>query len=96
LQPGCGRDEGLWWRASRVAVARLDALSGATGVPPDAALAVAAHHPRTAGLRQLESALELLERMGWIVVRVVAEDRPSDVLSRRVREAIALRQSAVL
>jgi hypothetical protein len=34
--------------------------------------------------------------MGWIVVRVVAEDRPSDVLSRRVREAIALRQSAVL
>jgi hypothetical protein len=95
LQPGCGRDEGLWWRASRVAVARLDALSGATGVPPDAALAVAAHHPRTAGLRQLESALELLERMGWIVVRVVAEDRPSDVLSR-VREAIALRQSAVL
>ena len=33
--------------------------------------------------------------MGWIVVRVVAEDRPSDVLSR-VREAIALRQSAVL
>ena len=40
--------------------------------------------------------IELLERMGWIVVRVVAEDRPSDVLSRRVREAIALRQSAVL
>jgi hypothetical protein len=31
--------------------------------------------------------LEMLERMGWIVVRVVAEDRPADIL-RRVRAAI--------
>lgn len=31
---------------------------------------------------------EMLERMGWIVVRVVAEDRPAGVL-RRVRDAIA-------
>lgn len=32
--------------------------------------------------------LEMLERMGWIIVRVVAEDRPTDIL-RRVRAAIA-------
>ena len=32
--------------------------------------------------------LEMLERMGWIVVRVVAEDGPSRIL-RRVREALA-------
>lgn len=31
---------------------------------------------------------EMLEQMGWIVVRVVAEDRPAAVL-RRVRAAIA-------
>ncbi|MCV7144838.1 endonuclease domain-containing protein [Mycobacterium riyadhense] len=30
---------------------------------------------------------EMLERMGWIVVRVVAEDRPADII-RRVRAAI--------
>jgi hypothetical protein len=32
--------------------------------------------------------LEMLEQMGWIVVRVVAEDHPADIL-RRVRAAIA-------
>ncbi|OBJ60401.1 hypothetical protein [Mycobacterium sp. 1423905.2] len=32
--------------------------------------------------------IEMLERMGWIIVRVVVEDRPVDIL-RRVREAIA-------
>ncbi len=32
--------------------------------------------------------LEMLERMGWIVVRVVAEDRPASIL-HRVREALA-------
>ncbi len=32
--------------------------------------------------------LEMLERMGWIIVRVVAEDRPADIV-RRVRAAIA-------
>ncbi|GLE54307.1 endonuclease domain-containing protein [Mycobacterium montefiorense] len=32
--------------------------------------------------------LEMLEQMGWIVVRVVAEDRPANVL-RRVRAALA-------
>ena len=32
--------------------------------------------------------IELLERMGWIIVRVVAEHRPADIV-RRVREAIA-------
>jgi Protein of unknown function (DUF559) len=32
--------------------------------------------------------LEMLERMGWIVVRVVAEDSPANIL-RRVREALA-------
>lgn len=35
-----------------------------------------------------------LERMGWIIVRVVAEDRPAEVL-RRVRAAIASRQSTL-
>jgi Protein of unknown function (DUF559) len=34
--------------------------------------------------------LEMLERMGWIVVRVIAEDHPADVI-RRVREARASR-----
>jgi hypothetical protein len=32
--------------------------------------------------------LEMLERLGWIIVRVVAEDHPANVL-RRVRAAIA-------
>ncbi|WP_437340000.1 DUF559 domain-containing protein [Mycobacterium asiaticum] len=32
--------------------------------------------------------IELLERMGWIIVRVVAEHRPAEIL-QRVREAIA-------
>lgn len=36
--------------------------------------------------------LELLERLGWIVVRVVAGDRPDDIV-RRVRAAIARRTS---
>jgi hypothetical protein len=30
----------------------------------------------------------MLERMGWIVVRVIAEDRPAAIL-RRVRAALA-------
>jgi len=37
---------------------------------------------------------ELLEELGWLVIRVVAEDHPTDVL-RRVRRAIAQRQSDV-
>lgn len=36
--------------------------------------------------------LEMLERMGWIVVRVLAGDRP-DVIVRRVRAAMARRAS---
>lgn len=32
--------------------------------------------------------IEMLERMGWIVVRIVAEDRPANIL-RRVRAALA-------
>jgi len=32
--------------------------------------------------------IEMLERMGWIIVRVVAEDHPVDIL-RRVRAALA-------
>jgi very-short-patch-repair endonuclease len=35
--------------------------------------------------------LEMLERMGWIVIRVIAEDHPEDIV-RRVREALAQRQ----
>jgi hypothetical protein len=45
--------------------------------------------------------LEILERMGWLVVRVVAEDHPADIV-RRVRRALeerridcALRDSSV-
>lgn len=37
---------------------------------------------------------ELLEELGWLVIRVVAEDHPSDVLLR-VRRALAERQSSV-
>jgi hypothetical protein len=37
----------------------------------------------------------MLERMGWIVVRVVAEDRPETIISR-VREALARRAYARL
>jgi hypothetical protein len=32
--------------------------------------------------------IEMLERLGWIIVRVVAEDRPADIV-RRVRAALA-------
>jgi hypothetical protein len=34
--------------------------------------------------------LEMLERMGWIVVRVIGEDHPNDIL-RRVRHALSRR-----
>jgi very-short-patch-repair endonuclease len=33
---------------------------------------------------------EMLERMGWIIVRVIAEDRPADII-RRIRAALELR-----
>lgn len=34
--------------------------------------------------------LEILERRGWLIVRVVAEDRPAEI-ARRVRRALTLR-----
>lgn len=150
--------------AVRSAVVRLDALARATGFKADDVLRVATAHPRSAGLRRLEAALDLvdagaqspresylrlllidaglprpqtqipvlgvdglpvayldlgwpesmvaveydgdqhrtdrrqyvkdirrietLERLGWIVVRVVAEDRPAAII-RRVRAALA-------
>jgi very-short-patch-repair endonuclease len=37
---------------------------------------------------------EMLKRMGWIVIKVVAEDHPADII-RRIREAIDWRQSTV-
>lgn len=38
--------------------------------------------------------LETLERMGWIVIRVIAGDRPADIV-RRVRCALDARKSSV-
>jgi hypothetical protein len=38
--------------------------------------------------------LEMLERMGWLIVRVVAEDHPADIV-RRVRHAMEARKSSV-
>jgi hypothetical protein len=35
--------------------------------------------------------LELLERLGWLIIRVVAEDRPADIV-RRVRHALEARR----
>ncbi len=146
------------------AVVRLDALARATGIKVDDVLRVAQRHPRSPGLRLLDTALalvdsgaqspresylrlllidaglprpqtqlpvlgddgipvayldlgwegwmvgveydgdhhrtdrrqyvkdirrlEMLEQMGWTIVRVVAEDHPADIL-RRVRAAIA-------
>ncbi|KZS71236.1 hypothetical protein A4G29_16030 [Mycobacterium kansasii] len=156
--------------AVRSAVVRLDALARATGFKADDVLWVASRHPGARGLRQLETALELvdpgsqspresylrlllidagfprprtqipvtgadgmpfayldlgwedymvaveydgdhhqrdrqqyvkdirrvelLEQMGWIIIRVVAEDRPADIL-RRVRAAVVERSSDV-
>lgn len=150
------------------AVARVDALMQATGVPIKSIAAVAASHRHVRGLRQLELVLdladagaqspkeswlrvtlvggglprphsqipvyddagypiafldlgwpdfkvaveydgdhhradrrqyvkdvrrrEMLERRGWIIITVVAEDRPADIL-RRVRDALARRLS---
>ncbi|MGY4710823.1 endonuclease domain-containing protein [Mycolicibacterium sp. CBM1] len=37
---------------------------------------------------------EMLEDLGWVLIRVVAEDRPADIL-RRVHRAIAARESTV-
>jgi hypothetical protein len=149
--------------AIRSAVARLDALSRATGFKVDDVWTIAERHPGSPGLRRLETALELvdagaqspresylrlllidagfarpqtqlpvpggdgipvayldlgwpelmvaveydgdhhrtdrrqfardikrlemLERMGWIVVRVVAENHPAEIV-RRVRAAL--------
>ena len=152
----------------RSAVAHLDALARATGVDLDGVRSVADVHPGARGLRNLETALELvdpgaqspretyvrlllidgglprpqtqiavvtedgpyyldmgwpdymvaveydgehhrsdllqyrkdirrletLQRMGWIVVRVVAGDRPAVIL-RRVRCALDARRSSV-
>jgi Protein of unknown function (DUF559) len=154
--------------AIRSAVVRLDALARATGFKVDDVLRIASRHPRSPGLRRLETALELvdpgsqspresylrlllidagfprphtqipvhgvdglpiayldlgweehmvaveydgdqhrtdrrqyvkdvrraelLERMGWIVVRVVAEDQPAAIV-RRVRDALTTRQA---
>ncbi|MBA0048728.1 hypothetical protein [Mycobacteroides sp. LB1] len=36
--------------------------------------------------------LEMLEGLGWLIVRVVAEDHPDDII-RRVHEALALRRA---
>jgi hypothetical protein len=156
--------------AIRSAVARLDSLARATGFKVGDVLRVAQCHPRSPGLRRLETALdlvdpgsqspresylrlllidaglprpqtqipvlgvdgipvayldlgwaeymvaveydgdhhrtdrpqyvndirrlEMLERMGWIIIRVVAENAPADIL-RRVREGLALRRSSV-
>ena len=38
--------------------------------------------------------LELLERMGWLILRVVAEDRPAEIV-RRVRRALEARRPSV-
>ncbi|HZE16325.1 MAG TPA: hypothetical protein VE197_11770, partial [Mycobacterium sp.] len=38
--------------------------------------------------------LELLERIGWLIIRVVAEDHPADIV-RRVRCALEGRRSSV-
>jgi hypothetical protein len=38
--------------------------------------------------------LELLERLGWLIIRVVAEDRPAQIV-RRVRCALEARQLSV-
>ncbi len=38
--------------------------------------------------------LEELERMGWLIIRVVAEDRPTDIV-RRVQCALTARRSSV-
>jgi hypothetical protein len=38
--------------------------------------------------------LELLERLGWLIIRVVAEDHPAEVV-RRVRCALEARRSSV-
>lgn len=35
--------------------------------------------------------MEMLERLGWQIIRVVAEDHPDDII-RRVREALARRR----
>lgn len=150
--------------AVRSAVVRLDALARATGFKADDVLGIATSHPRSPGLRRLETALtlvdpgaespresylrlllidaglprpqtqipvagadgipvahldmgweeylvavecdgdhhrtgrrqyvqgirrpEMLERLGWIIVRVAAEDRPGGIV-RRVRQALA-------
>lgn len=37
---------------------------------------------------------EMLEGLGWLIVRVVAEDHPDDII-RRVREALARRVHTV-
>lgn len=40
--------------------------------------------------RKDNTRLEMLEGMGWLIIRVVAEDHPDDIL-RRVQEALARR-----
>ena len=37
---------------------------------------------------------EALDRLGWIVIRVIATDRPADII-RRVRDALASRTSSL-
>ena len=37
---------------------------------------------------------EMLERLGWIVIRVIATDDPADIVAR-VRDALELRASSL-
>jgi hypothetical protein len=92
------------------AVARLDALARATGMSVGDVAEVASRHRGARGVaveydgdhhrtdrRQYVRDVRrwaLLEELGWLIVRVVMEDHPVDVL-RRVRRAIASRESAV-
>jgi very-short-patch-repair endonuclease len=38
--------------------------------------------------------LEILQRLGWVVIRVIAEDHAADIV-RRVRQALRSRSSSV-
>jgi very-short-patch-repair endonuclease len=53
-------------------------------------------HHRTDSLQYRKDIrrLEALDRMGWIVIRVVAGDHPA-VIVRRVRDALDTRRSSV-
>jgi len=77
-----------------LAVARLDALARATGITKQNLMSLVDRYSGARGNKRARSMIDLMDRPGWHVVKVIKEDRPHDIISR-VWNALARRGYAV-